>query len=172
MSSGGAGSAPADRFREGPCTVRNLADALSREPWTDRARTVLMVPDFGPEIVYRTRHSVVGAPYHRIPSAILDTYRALAATEEQRSRQLLAARGVDLVVLCPAHDRGFFGRAPQSSATLYERLVGGNPPGWLEARALPGEAAQAFLLFEVVDPVAPSSAGPSLRSELGEPAAQ
>ncbi len=164
MSSGAPGATPADRFKEGPCTVRDLADALNGEFWRDPVRTVLMVPDFGPEIVYRTPHSVVGAPYHRIASAILDTYRVLVATEDESSRQLVAARGVDLVVLCPAHDRGFFGRAPQPSATLYERLVGGNPPRWLEARALPGEAGQAFMMFEVVNPSVSASPRPSVPS--------
>lgn len=126
----------------GTCSVRELADRLPAEP----AHVVLALMDFGPELLYRTPHSVIATPYHRNPG-IVAAHRILTSTTEE-ARDEIEARGIDWILLCPGRDEGFFGSADPES--LYNRLVGGRVPEGVLSRRLPGDRASGFRLFEIV----------------------
>jgi hypothetical protein len=141
---------PSERFAEGPCDLGELADFLMEGKWGSSPRTILAASDFGPELVYRTHHSVVGAPYHRNAGAILDTYRIFTSTDPRIAAAQVTARQIDLVVLCPAFDRVFFGGSGSDDATLYGQLVARTAPPWLRQRELPDDLDRSFRLYEVM----------------------
>ncbi len=120
------------------CDLRQLANFLDLHPdWSARPQTILAFLDIGPELLYRTRHAVIGTPYHRNGDGIYDSHRMMTTGDETLARELLAGRGVDLVLLCrSAGERAFF-RGGDGSASLYSRLDGGRPPAWLAPVELP-----------------------------------
>jgi hypothetical protein len=115
----------------------------------DRPRIVLAHFNHGPELLYRTRHGVVAAPYHRNVTGNLDSDAIFAAADDALARRLVAQRGVELIVFCrrgPAVLQASF----QGEATFVNRLVEGRVPAWLRRVELP-EPSGDFLVFQVVE---------------------
>ncbi len=116
-----------------------------------RPLTVLAFVNHGPELLYRSRISVVGTPYHRNGAAIADEWDffADASSNADRAHAIAKARGVDLVLICPgyAEERAYYKRASEGS--LYARLCRGDVPGWLAPMDLPAELAGHFLIFKI-----------------------
>ncbi|MGH6954603.1 MAG: hypothetical protein ACREGL_10495, partial [Alphaproteobacteria bacterium] len=98
--------------------------------WGARRRTILTFIDFGPELMYRTRHGVVATPQVRNEAGILDAHGMLTATDDGAAQALVAQRRVDLVLLCPrSTEEIFYGKG--GNGTLYGRLLAGQGPRWL-----------------------------------------
>jgi hypothetical protein len=135
----------------GECDIAAIAAFLNRpEPFGDRPGIIATHVDFGPELLYRTEHGVVGAPYHRNARGILDIYRIFSAADGSVSKTLLDARGIELVLLCPSPREQLLYASEAEGATLYERLIDGRTPGWLEPVALPERLAARFRLYRVL----------------------
>jgi hypothetical protein len=103
----------------------------------------LMAPiDLGSHLLLFTPHSVVGAPYHRNQQGLLDTFRFFNQPIDE-ARRILEARGISLVVICPAltEIRGMVDHAPDSFVSLYaeNRL-----PPWLVDQSLPGAPLKVY----------------------------
>ncbi len=147
----GADSGASRARKGGTCDFRRLSAFLDRpEGWGGRPRIILGHFDYGPELLYRTRHSVLAGPYHRNARGILDIRRAFAAREDAASRDVIEARGVDLVLLCPGgKERATYG-VLEGRSSFYTRLLEGRVPDWLRPVALPEGLAGDFRLYEVV----------------------
>jgi hypothetical protein len=106
----------------------------------------LMTPiDLGAHTLLYTPHEVVSAPYHRNEQGVRDTFRFFNDPIDA-ARAILEARGIGLVVLCPAMAEvvGLPSRAPDSFATLFaqDRL-----PAWLDDVSLPGGALKVYAVL-------------------------
>jgi hypothetical protein len=145
-------SAKASNGQTNPkCGISEIAPLLN-DPNGLGARPLVIAAllDRGPEILYRTRHSVVSTPYHRNSAGIWDTYRIFASPDEAESRTIIARRGVDLLLLCPSSaERRFFDRKTAGS-NLYSHLLDGKTPNWLAPVAIDSNAASGFRLFRVL----------------------
>jgi hypothetical protein len=143
-----AGETNAGRSGADACAGRRLAAALSRPPWSDRPRAILMGMNYVGEILYRTPHRTVGMAYHRAEQTLRDTLDAFAATDDAVARAIIDRRRIELIAICP----GFLveGLSPESRAEggFYDRLTK-QPPAWVRRIETLPEAA-AFRLFEVV----------------------
>ena len=133
------------------CTVSELADFLTEDPRFGAApQTVLAFMDIGPELLYRTRHHVIGTPYHRNGDGIFDGHRILATKDAVTARALVRQRGIDLVLLCRSpSERRFYARA-DGKENLYRRLDDGNPPDWLAPVDLPSGLQDQARLYRVL----------------------
>ncbi len=103
----------------------------------------IMTPvDLGSHMLLYTPHSVVAAPYHRNQQGILDTFHFFNEPLEA-GRDILARRGIGLVVICPAMTeiRGLVAYTPDSFVSLFaaDRL-----PGWLIERSLPSSPLRIY----------------------------
>ena len=98
--------------------------------------------DLGSHLLLFTPHSVVAAPYHRDQDGVRDTFRFFNDPIEQ-ARQILATRGVSVVVICPAmiELRGLPDAAPDSFVKL---LPEGKLPTWLTETTPPGSVLRTF----------------------------
>ncbi|MEE9316858.1 MAG: hypothetical protein V3U48_01055, partial [Rhodospirillales bacterium] len=134
------------------CPVLDLARFLDRPPWNDRSRIIVASGNFGPTLVYRTRHRAVASVYHRNDEGMLAGRAILAGRDEAAVRGLIRERRADLVVLCPgsSHDGYFLKNGGES---FYRRLERGDLPGWIRETALPAGLEGRFRLFEVSPPV-------------------
>src|SRR3546814_17695743 len=90
------------------CEVRDVAGYLETDPQWRSPQTVLAFMDIGPELLYRTRHRVIGTPYHRNGDGIFDGHRILASPDLPPAPPLLDHPRLDPVLPCPSPvDRGF-----------------------------------------------------------------
>jgi len=93
----------------------------------------------GPEILWRTRHSVVGAPYE-IPAALRDT-EAFMSGDETTAHAIVLERHVALVLVCKG----------ESTERFAARLARGSSPAWLQQLRL-GSGLPEFRFYRVVEP--------------------
>ncbi len=132
------------------CDVRQLAAYLETDPrWVTRPQTILTFLDIGPELLYRTRHAVIGTPYHRNGDGIFDSYRIMVASDQEMARDLIEQRQVDLILLCQSPAERSFFAAPAGEETLYQRLDRGAPPAWLSDIELPPGLQNQANLYRV-----------------------
>ena len=129
------------RASKEPCLMPEaFADLAALPP--ERVMTPI---DLGAHLMLYTPHEVVAAPYHRNQSGVRDTFRFINDPIAE-ARAILDARGIGLVVLCPAMAelQGLPDRAEDSFANLY---ASGNLPDWLEDVTLPGATLEVFAVL-------------------------
>ncbi|WP_420348393.1 hypothetical protein [Pelagibius sp.] len=136
------------------CNVRQVAAFLENDPrWAGSRQTILTFLDIGPELLFRTRHAVIGTPYHRNGDGIYDSHRMLATNDPDEARAMMTQRGIDLVLLCQSPGERLFFTAAGADADggvgLYRQLAEGRPPAWLSEIALPEPLTQQAKLFTV-----------------------
>jgi hypothetical protein len=90
---------------------------------------VMSFIDLGSHVLLNTPHSVVAAPYHRNQKGVREAFDFFN-TPLEAARSILDARGVTLVVICPAMSEmgGLLDATPDSFVNLYAE---GKLPGWL-----------------------------------------
>lgn len=106
----------------------------------------VMTPiDLGAHMLAFTPHAVVSAPYHRNQQGVRDTFAFFNGPIEA-ARDLLDARGITLVVTCPALPelQGGPDSAPDSFIRRYEA---GTLPGWLVDTSLPDAPLKVFAVM-------------------------
>jgi hypothetical protein len=130
------------------CPLSQLtAELTARGGLGEESLTVAAFIDFGPELLYRTPHRILAGPYHRNADGILDSYHILASQDDESALQLATEREVDLILICPPMDQFYFTRG--NSNTLYQRLLEGNGPDWLEEYASASRLPGQFRIFLV-----------------------
>jgi hypothetical protein len=142
--------------RDAPATANTVCDvgamtrhmeAVHTDP--EEAAIVLAFMDLGPQILYRSRLGVIGTPYHRNGAGIIDGHAMLASEDDGAAREMMRARGVDFVLLCPGSAERAFYSDRDSKSRLYDRLAAGEPPAWLRSLALPPLLTETFMLYRV-----------------------
>jgi hypothetical protein len=131
------------------CDIRAVSAYLMRpDTYGDRPRRLLTYIFDGPELLYRTHHSVVATPDHANAEGIADTLAFFAATEPEAARAIAAKRRIELVLLCPA-ERESRQYLMEGETSLLARLIAGAPPDWLEPVPLPDTLGVDYRLFAV-----------------------
>ena len=126
-----------------PCDLEVAAPVLARLPAPiDRPLLIAAPIDLGPELLFRTPHAVVAAPYHRGPDGIVTIDALLRTTDEAAARAMIADHGIDVVLVCPngpqrARYRG------EDQPSFIDRLISGLVPDWLEPITMPEGSASA-----------------------------
>ena len=141
LSPGRAQDVAQARASKEPCLLPSaFADLAALPP-----ERIMAPVDLGAHILLHTPHEVVAAPYHRNQQGVRDAFRFFNDPLDQ-VRPMLTARGIALVVLCPAmaEVRGLPGQAPDSFAGLY--AANALPP-WLVDVSLPGGVLRVFAVL-------------------------
>lgn len=123
---------PAEDSDDPVCDLGGVLDALD-----DPLRLAAPI-DFGPEILLRSPHAVLAAPYHRNVEGLAD-HRRIFAGDEAEALAVVAHREIDAVLFCPrsVHFTGH----PGKPGFLNERLAEDRPPAWLVPVAHSGALA-------------------------------
>jgi hypothetical protein len=128
------------------CEYLNEAERLR-----GRNYRILTDIDFGAEILYRTRHEVIGTPYHRNSPGILDTYDIMTADTDQAAQSLIRKRNINLILLCPKSTESVIYSKPEQTSTFCQRLGKDLISGWLRKVELPPDLSSSFFLFETIE---------------------
>jgi asparagine N-glycosylation enzyme membrane subunit Stt3 len=129
------------------CSLDGAVETLTRPAGLGgRPRVILAHFDYGPELLYRTPHAVVAAPYYSNSAGLLDSDRIFRSNDQEESRRLIDQRGVDLILLCrdKAGPEAAFG-----GGTFLGGLLLGRAPAWLRPVELPAGPAGTIALYEV-----------------------
>ncbi len=155
VGAGGAGGGQAAEVATGgdprPCPVQAAAGFLNKPPWGEKPRTILTSANDGAEILYRTRHRVIGTLHHPNAKAILDSVRIFGGEGGAETLALIQKRQIDLVLVCLG-TRGEAYRRDGEKTGLFHRLKAGAAPAWLDEIPLPAALGRAFRLYKVAAP--------------------
>ena len=143
------------------------ASEFLNDQYGDRPRLILSGENEGPELLFRTKHKVLAAPYDIEGNK--DAFDFFNARSNAQAYAVAEKRRVDLVLVCrdiPLFYAGlgdyqarfhahFYtdkqGRLRMDSSrdrpTLIEKLVNGQAPAWLKPVEIPGDSD--YLLFEI-----------------------
>ena len=150
LAAGVAGVAGQDGEDAQPrCPIQEVSRLLAGDEWGLSPRIILASPNFGPELLYRTPHRVVGTLQHPNAAGILDSIRIFGSNDEARTLDLIRKRRVDLIMICVHGGSDGYIRGRDDDRILYRRLMDGNPPSWARAVRLPPELSDSILLFEI-----------------------
>ena len=128
------------------CDIALAATALADPAGLGaRSRLVAAPVDFGPELLFRTPHQVLAAPYQHDVTGNLDVFDLFSARDASTARAIVARRHVDLILLCPAKPGMWL---PAFRPNFFDQLSGDQAPGWL--RALPMPEKSGVRLYEVI----------------------
>jgi hypothetical protein len=141
----------AARGRQKTSIVR-LCDYLNEEGnRRQRNLRILTHIDFGPEILYRTEHEVIGTPYHRNGPGIVDTYDIMTADIDEKALGLIQKRKIDLILLGPKSSVSAAYSESEQISAFHQRLRQDMIPRWLHKVELPPDLSSSFLLFEIAE---------------------
>ena len=145
-----------------PCDTYILEKIL-RDPhiYGDKPRLIMSSMGLGPELLFRTPHQILAAPFHMNVTGNIDATRFFSTPYTTEAEAIARRRGVDLVVSCryipeiylrspiSASIRG--GEKPKDFAPhLVEQLVTNRPPAWLKQVNFKG--LDNFVIYEVLPP--------------------
>ncbi len=115
----------------GACNLRQLASFLNTGILGERLQTIMSYNSFGPELLYRTPHRVISTPYHRNAAGILAGFEFFGTNDLDKAREIIVARNIDLIVICPGHPEAPYYRGTQNQVSMHDRLVN-NKVAWAE----------------------------------------
>jgi len=139
----------ADRVKE--CNITDIAPLLGDPVGLGHTpKIIATLMDYGPELLYRTPHAVIGAPYHRNGDGIWDGYWFLATTDPAESRAILTHRKVDLVLACFSQKEARFYTELSEPGNLYTRLERRDLPAWLEPMPYDPDTIGGFRIYRVL----------------------
>lgn len=116
------------------CDMHFLADLLNdKQDYGDRPRLIINSLNEGPELLFRTRHSVLAGPYHMNVEGNLDALRFFTAVDAAEAEAIARRRKADMVVLCdmPSQLRAYRSENP-TQAIFVQQLIAGQIPDWLK----------------------------------------
>lgn len=136
----------------GSCPLSSLAGFLADPDGLGKqSRRLMAFVDFGPELLYRTPHSVYSIPNHRFQPGFTTTYQVMTAESAGQAERLMRNSQVELVLVCPDWplEGQFYGGAAGNPDGFYNALTTGAVPGFLREVTLPAHLARHFRLYAI-----------------------
>lgn len=142
------------------CRMFTLENAL-RDPLIlgGEPKLIMNTLSDGPELLFRTQHKVLSAPYHMNVQGNLDATRFFSTPYPEEARGIAMRRNVDLVVLCRAFPEMYMrvsmakgpaiaGNNKDFAPHFIALLAAGKHPKWLKPVIVPG--LTNFVIYKVV----------------------
>ncbi len=134
------------------CSLLSMTKYLNVQvPNKPTSKTILAFKDFGPELLYRTSHQVIGTPMHRNREGLRDMLAIMRAGDSATAASFIHRRNIDLILICmhSKEESTAYGNS-LGEITFYESLLKGDLPEWVKEVVLPKDLKKSFKLFEVV----------------------
>ncbi len=129
----------------------------------DKPHIIMNMMGSGPELLFRTHHEILSAPFHMNVEGNIDSTTFFSTTDPTAAEAILRRHHTDLIVMCRLLPKIYLSRgsAPPRAATgkieipptatFAERLMLGDIPKWLKRVSMPG--LTNYVLFEVMPPM-------------------
>jgi hypothetical protein len=148
-----------------PCDTYELEKILDNPKiYGDRPRLIMNVMGQGPELLFRTPHQVLAAPFHIDVSGNVDSMRFFSTPYASEAEAIARRRHIDLVVACryvpdimtrpPNEPAGSLtgGEGKDFAPHFVELLMMNKQPSWLKPVHFP--TLNNFVIFEMLPEVA------------------
>jgi hypothetical protein len=130
------------------CDMHALAQIMNdRSGYGSHPRLVINSINEGPEILFRTPHTVLAGPYHMDASGNLDAAQFFRTSDPDEAKAIAQHRGADLVLLCPSQLEMQVYKGAGTNASFAQQLVAGDIPSWL--KPVKSRDSTDLMLFEV-----------------------
>jgi len=131
------------------CQVNSIAPLLNETPGPgDSQKKILAFVDYGPEILFRTAHSVYSIPSHRYQPGYSISYRMMNSNTDDEALGVIESNIPDYILICPNDMKAnFYGRKDHED-TFYQRLANKSYPSWINEVENPNGNTD-FILLEV-----------------------
>jgi hypothetical protein len=137
------------------CDMHALAEVLNdKSRYGDRPRLIMNTLNEGTELLMRTPHTILAAPYHTNIGGNLDAWRFFNASDPEKARTIASQHNAELIVICSmqsqlyAYDMRDAGTTNAGGTPFVRQLITGHIPYWL--RQIQSPSFGAFLLFEIL----------------------
>ncbi len=132
------------------CEMYELENALrDKAAYGDRPRLIMNTISSGPEILFRTDHSVLSAPFHMDVAGNVDATRFFSTPYPEEAEAIARRRHIDLVVACRAFPEVYVRVSPSKELRqgdaiddfaphFIQRLMLNKVPSWLKEAQIPG----------------------------------
>jgi hypothetical protein len=141
-----------------PCDMYVLENIL-RDPamYGDRPRLIINTMGTGPELLFRTPHMVLSAPFHMDVGGNLDATRFFATTVPAEAEAIARRHKADLVIACHAVPDVYLepskdGAQAKNEPHFIQLLMVDRAPLWLKRVRFKG--LDNYVVYEVEPPVA------------------
>ena len=127
------------------CEFLDQPEGLGQQP-----QRILININLGPEVLFRTKHSVYTIPCHRYHVGFEDSHRILSARDDDSAKDRIKKCKVNLIVVEKRNPGGVYMRdLPPGSPIFYRRIYHGKIPTWLAPVQLPAGLRQSYIVYEV-----------------------
>ena len=127
------------------CEFLDQPEGLGQKP-----QRILININLGPEVLFRTKHSVYTIPCHRYHVGFEDSHRILSARDDDSAKDRIKKCKVNLIVVEKRNPGGVYMRdLPPGSPIFYRRIYHGKIPTWLAPVQLPAGLRQSYIVYEV-----------------------
>lgn len=145
------------------CQSYELENAL-RNPLGlgNKPRLIMNSIGEGPELLFRTNHQILAAPFHMDIDGNVDSTRFFSTPYPEEAEAIARRRHIDLVVSCMFAENFYFhinpwkknpaeeGPGKDFAPHFIERLLTGRIPPWLKPVKIPG--LTNYVIYEVLPP--------------------
>jgi hypothetical protein len=146
------------------CEMTVLSNVLNfKGIYGDKPLNIMNMIDQGPELLFRSPHTIMSAPYHTNVRGNLESFRFFRTHDPEEARKIAEKNKIDLIVMCRAistiyteTDNGRVRVAtmgedgkpmPPPDANFAEQLIYNKKPDWLREAHFP--MLDKFMIFEV-----------------------
>jgi len=158
----GVGMFPVQQARN-VCKMMTL-ELVLRSPkfYGEKPLTIMNTIDTGPELIFRSSHKVMAAPYHTNVRGNKESLAFFSTSDPAEAEAVARRNNIDLVVICRLVPNLYFGEKGANQVTVnsegkvdmnpgasfVESMIYGKQPAWLKKADIP--FLKEFLVFEVV----------------------
>ena len=135
------------------CEINSIASLLNSRPGIgDTQRQIIAFVDDGPEILFRTGHSVYSIPSHRHQPGYTTSYRMMNSDTNEEALRYASENKPDYILLCPSDMKYSFYSRDDERETFYKRLANRDYPLWLSEVKIPEGVNTGYRLLKVQTP--------------------
>jgi hypothetical protein len=136
--------------------LSEVCQYLDQDPYfKNKPRRILTSIYWGPMLLYKTPHEVIGTPAHRNVSGILDTYSVMNAQREEDAHMIIRRRGIQAILIGPPENGigDFFyhniNNIQDKGEIFHHQLWKGQVPPWLQMYPVPKSLEGKIKVFKV-----------------------
>jgi asparagine N-glycosylation enzyme membrane subunit Stt3 len=146
-----------DLLMSDPKFLSKFCNYLNSDPFFEnKPRRILTSIYYGPLLLYKTQHEVIGTPGHRNVSGIIDTYNVMNTQNAENAHAIIRQRGVQVLLIGrPEYGIGDYfletnKKSKEPGDIFHRQLWKGKIPAWLEIYPVPKSLEGKIKVFRVI----------------------